>query len=182
MRKNGTEKTSVSSVPSAPELLHHITLGFNSTIKYLQDLARLASAANPASGAEHREENMDPREKLAVVFVSKYTLPALLTSSIPTLVAAASARHLSRPPIRLVVLPREAEKRLAEALFQPRVGFIGLLQDAPGGKALIDMAMRTSPVDVPWLQAYAELEYRPVRIKTTLSIVGQNESNQQNRP
>ena len=178
---DGAEDTSASSVATVPELVHHITVGFNSTIKHLQDLVRLAPTASPASGAEDREENMDPKRnlrKLAVVFVSKYTLPALLTSSIPTLVAAASARHFSHPPIRLVILPREAEKRLAEVLFQPRVGFIGLLQDAPGGKALIDMAMRTSPVDVPWLKSYAELGYRPVRIKTSLSIVEQNESNQ----
>ncbi len=148
-----------------PELFHHITVGFNSTIECLQSLARRASFVTPVSGAE---ENANPTKKVAAVFVCTSTLPALLTSSMPTLVAAASVRHPSDLPIRLVSLPLGAEKRLAEALSQPRVGFVGLHQDAPGGKTLIDMAMdKTSPVHVPWLKSDVQVEHMPVNIKTT---------------
>jgi ribonuclease P/MRP protein subunit POP3 len=148
-----------------PELAHYITIGFNSTIRCLQDLARTYSHTSPASGAE---ANATPGKTVAAVFVCTSSSPAVLTSSFPTLVAAASARHPSDAPIRLVALPREAEKRLAEALFQPRVGFVGLLQDAPGGKALIDMAVdKVSPVEVSWLKADSKVEYMPVSIMTT---------------
>lgn len=172
------------SVASVPEMARYITVGFNSTMHCLQNLARPASVITPATGAEGAEgaedaqENKEPVEDMAAIFVSKSTLPALLTSSAPTLVAAASARHPSRPPIRLVSLPAEAEKRLAEVLVQPRVGFVGLLHDAPGGKALIDMAMKTPPVDVPWLRTDAREEYRPVSIKITCSVLDRGETSQ----
>lgn len=85
------------------------------------------------------------------------------------LVAAASACQPSDLPIRLVSLPRGAEKRLADVLFQPRVGFVGVLQDAPGGTALIHMATdKISPVHIHCLRSDAQVEYMPVSVKTTL--------------
>jgi ribonuclease P/MRP protein subunit POP3 len=152
-------------VPSMPEVAHYITVGFNSTVRCLQDLARSQWHTSRASVAD---ENAIARKTVAAVFVCPLSSPALLTSSFPSLVAAASARHPSDAPIRLVALPREAEVRLAEALFQPRVGFVGLLQDTPGGKALIDMVVeKVSPVEVSWLNADSKVEYMPVSIMTT---------------
>lgn len=165
--------SAAESVPPVPALVHYVTIGFNSTIQSLQ---RLASTNSNVLQMSCKEEELNPPKKVAAVFVCTSTLPALLTSSIPTLVAAASARHPSHPPIRLISLPREAEKRLAGALFQPRVGFVGLLQDAPGGKALIDMVMdKTTAVDVPWARADAQAKYRPVSIMTTSPLAEQSE-------
>lgn len=169
----GAEKNNALSAPPMPELAHHITVGFNTTIHRLQDLAR--RPVLPDIAAPGAEENSDPIKKVAAVFVSVATLPSLLTSSIPSLVAAASTRHHPGSPIRLVSLPREAEKRLAEALFQPRVGFVSLLQDAPGGKALIDMAReKLSQVELPWMKSFAKGEYTPVSIYTTSSRPGRD--------
>ena len=159
---------SVPSIPPMPEVAQYITVGFNSTIRSLQDVARPTSKPTPAVSQEGQS---DRTSGMAAVFVCTSTLPEMLMISIPTTVAAASARHSSCLPIRLVSLPKEAEKRLAEALFQPRVGFVGLLQDTPGGRALIEMTInKISPVDVPWLRSDVRVEYKPVSIKTSTSL------------
>ena len=155
-------------MPSMPEVARYITVGFNSTIRSLQDVAGPTQKLTPAISNEGQS---DGTRNMAAVFVCTSTPPEMLPISIPTIVAAASARHPSCPPIRLVSLPNEAEKRLAEALFQPRVGFVGLLHDTPGGRALIEMTMaKISPVDVPWLRPDVRTEYRPVSVKTTMSL------------
>ncbi|KAF7505206.1 hypothetical protein GJ744_001135 [Endocarpon pusillum] len=174
-RRQGEEKytvdkavLSVPSMPPMPEVAQYITVGFNSTIRGLQDVAQPTSKPTPAVS---QDGQLDHTKSMAVVFVCTSTLPEMLTISIPTTVAAASARHSSRPPIRLVSLPKEAEKRLAEALFQPRVGLVGLRQDTAGGRALIEMTMnKISPVDIPWLRPDVRVKYRPVSIKTSTSL------------
>lgn len=159
---------SVPSLPPMPEVAQYITVGFNSTVRSLQDVARPTSKPTPAVSQEGQS---DQTKNMAAVFVCTSTLPEMLTISIPTTVAAASARHSSFPPIRLVSLPEEAEKRLAEALFQPRVGLVGLRQDTPGGRALIEMTMnKISPVDMPWLRPDVVVKYKPVSIKTSTSL------------
>lgn len=137
--------------PPKPDMMHHITVGFNSTIRHLQGPAGTNLPTTPVFGAD---EKLKITKKLAVVFVCTSTLPVMLTSSIPTLVAAASARHPSDSPIRLVALPIQAEKRLADAISLLRVGFVGILQDAPGAQALVDIAReKARSVDIPWLKA-----------------------------
>ena len=107
---------------------------------------------------------------MAAIFVCTLTLPALLTSVIPPYMAAASTRQPSRTQIRLVSLPAQAERLLANTLFQSRVGFVGLLQDAPGAKELIRLTRdRASLVDVPWSTKDTQVEYKSVCIKTTTS-------------
>ena len=154
-------------VPPMPEVARYITVGFNSTVCHLQHLAQ---PALPVTAAADAQEDSDLAKKVAAVFVCTSMLPELLTSFVPTLVAAASARCPSSSPIRLVSLTGEAERRLSEAIFQPRVGFVGVLQGVPGGKTLLDMTTdKTFPVDVPWLKSEAQVvEYRSIRIKTTM--------------
>jgi hypothetical protein len=150
-----------------PEVAHYITVGFNSTVRHLQCLASQPTPVTSAAGAK---EELDLTKEMAAVFVCKSALPILLTSTIPAFVAAASARQPSRYQIRLVALPDEAERRLANTLFQPRVGFVGLLHDAPGAKELVGLTMdKASPVDVPWLRKDAQVEYKSVSIKTITS-------------
>lgn len=167
--KNKAINTTTSSTPPKPELIHHVTVGFNSTIQRLQLLA--SHSTSPITSTAAGEENSVLVKKMAAVFVSSATLPALLVSSMPALVAAASTSRSSEQPIRLVFLPSAAEKRLAEALFQPRVGFVGLPEDAPGAKALIDLIrQKITPVDASWLRTKVQGEYLPVNIKTTSSV------------
>ena len=163
--------------PPVPDLFHHITVGFNSTMKLLQQLAQLTSPLAPVPDAE---AGLASAKKVAAVFVCTSTLPGLLTSSIPTLVAAASADSPPASSIRLVSLPREAEIRLADALFQPRVGFVALLQDTPGAKTLIDAVIDKTPsVDIPWLKPNAQAEYMSVKIETASSARNGDTKNSQ---
>jgi len=145
---------------------HYVTVGFNSTIRYLQKLVQPAPVASAAGSPEEANPIVD----MAAIFVCTLTLPALLTSVIPPYMAAASARQPSRTQIRLVSLPVQAERLLANTLFQSRVGFVGLLQDAPGAKELIRLTRdRASLVDVPWSTKDTQVEYKSVCIKTTTS-------------
>ena len=157
-------RSSTESLPTMPELFRHIRVGFNATTQLLQNLAHLTSllASVPSGEAESTLER-----RVAAVFVCTSTLPSLLTSSIPTLVAAASAESPPESSIRLVALPKQAEVHLANALFQPRVGFLALLHDAPGAKALLNVVKDKTPsVDIPWLKLNLQTEYMPVNIKT----------------
>ena len=155
-----------------PELFHHITIGFNTTIKLLQHLNRLVSSRNSVS---REVATLSSTQKIAAIFVCTSTLPALLTSHIPILIAAASVHTSPAQRIRLISLPKEAEKRLSDTLFQPRVGFVGLLQDAPGGGCLMDHVMdKVPPVEVSWLQSNAHVDYMPVKIQDTSMVPDQD--------
>ena len=99
-------------------------------------------------------------------------IPDTLTS-IPYLIASASLAQPQQPPIRLVQLSAKAERLLAEVLYQPRVGFIGVPLAAPNVDALmIVVRAAVKPVIVPWLAESAVLHYLPVQIESIQTSVG----------
>jgi len=74
----------------------------------------------------------------------------------------------------LIPLGEEAGNKIAHAVHQPKVGFVGLQLDAPGAMGLIDL-LRTNiqAVDVPWLRESCSPTYLPVKVKQTAVKVGQ---------
>ena len=110
---------------------------------------------------------------LAVVFVCRSVLPDPITASIPLLVATASLAQPQSPPIRLVQLSAKVESKLAEALHQPRVGFVGLRRDMPGADVLMAIVDNViDPVRVPWLDSSENPQYLPVQIESTETSIG----------
>lgn len=89
------------------------------------------------------------------------------------MVAVASKSHPSRPPTRLVELPRACEVRLCESLGIPRVSCIGLCVDAPNSIPLVDFTRQHVAItEVPWLQEASNAEYRTTKINSTETVIG----------
>ncbi|KAJ9608474.1 RNase P and RNase MRP subunit [Cladophialophora chaetospira] len=131
-----------------PEVYDHLTVGFNSTVRRLESLAR---SRKPQ--ILHADPDADPPEapgvNLATVFVCRKSLPDIMTSSIPILIAT-SAPISGRA--RLVNVSAEAEVKIARALHQPRVGVLGIELGTVGAESLLHYIQENVPtLDVPWL-------------------------------
>lgn len=88
---------------------------------------------------------------MAAIFLPR---PAndILYTHLPPLCYTASLANKSAPDIRLVLLDRSAERRLAASMGIPRAGVIGIMEDAPGSKALLEYVREQIPaVEIPWM-------------------------------
>lgn len=159
--------------PPTPAISSHITLGFNTTIRHLESLSAI-SRPQPLGGPTlEQSKSIGQLAPLSAVFVCRAGLPSILTSSLPLLTATASLAFPEEPPTRLIQLGKIAGNRLAQALHQPTVGFIGLRSDTAIAKNLIALVRdRVQPVDVPWLREAVSTTYLPVKIKQTEVQVG----------
>ena len=159
--------------PPTPEILSHITLGLNTTVRHLEALSAVskpqllvgASVEEPEDAAAESAQQLTA---LSAVFICRTGLPPILTSSLPLLAATAALTFPEEPPTRLVLLDKTAEDRLAKALHQPNVGFIGLQTEAPAAEGLVTLVQNcVQPVQVPWLREASSGVYLPVKVKRT---------------
>lgn len=173
-----------SQVEVTPEISKHVTLGFNSTMRYLESLAKKsvliaheAPVQLPADTSSMREPvettktNAAPAtlESLAAVFIPDQS--SKLFAQLPILVQAGCRCEPASLATRLVVLPRTAEAKLGAALQIPRVGIIGLSQGAPAASELIEIIRtRVPPVQVPWLDQAVAGVYLPLNIEQTTNV------------
>jgi ribonuclease P/MRP protein subunit POP3 len=178
LMQDGTAATDSRTAPPLPDIFSHITVGFNTTIRHLESLSTIsrppslgeATLEGPKEAAAKSVEQVAP---LSAVFVCRTWLPPILTSSLPLLTATASLAFPEEPPIRLVPLGKAAKDKLAQALHQPRVGFIGLLSDTSAAENLVDFVRtRVQPVDVPWLKEVGSGVYLPVKVRQTEIKIG----------
>lgn len=139
-----------------PEVASHLTVGFNSTNRQLEEEAQRFDQGDVSIVSR----------RLAAVFVPRSDQAPILASHVPLLVHRASLATPASPATRLVNLSKGAEARLCAALHLPRVSFVGLFEDAPNATALIDLVReRVAPIEVPWLKAVSLGLYMPVEIK-----------------
>lgn len=104
---------------------------------------------------------------LVAIFVPRAEQPKILHSHLPALIKIASLGSLDLPPIRLVPLASGAEARLIKALGIPRVGLVGLLDDAPSASQLIQLTRTHVPaVEIPWLQESISGVFLPTTVNT----------------
>lgn len=162
---------------ASPEMHHHLTVGFNTTTRYLELLAQDFSAntggdENPSAVVAIKTStrpsldlaNIKP---LAAVFVPRSGQPPVLYSHLPHLIRAATLAVPSTPSTRLMSLPEGAEDRLKTVLGIPRVGMIGLIDGAPDASSLIEFIRQNVPeLEVPWLQEAVKGAYLAVKINT----------------
>ena len=151
----------------------YLTIGFNTTTRYLETLAR---NFNQSTGAKidaiktpetsiRSSLNLAQIKPLAAVFVPRSGQPPVLYSHLPLLTKAASLAIPSSPSVRIISLPEGAEDRLKTALGIPRVGMVGLVDGAPNASSLIELVrQRVSELEVPWLQEAAKATYLAVKI------------------
>lgn len=154
----------------------HLTVGFNTTTRYLELLAQKFSPStvkDENSGAVAAIKtpalpSLDPTntKPLAVVFIPSSSQPSVLYSHLPFLTKAASLAVPSSPPTRIMLLPEGAEDRLKTVLCIRRVGMVGLIDDAPNTSSLIEFIRDNVPeLEVPWLQEAVMGAYLDVKIK-----------------
>jgi len=146
-----------------PEIYDHLTIGFNSTIRRLEALARsqkpsILPQPTETPPPEHVNAN------LSVVFVCRQSLPDIMTSSIPILIATSAPKPTRA---KLVELSSQAEAKVAQALQQPRVGVLGLeVQTSEADTLLRYVTENVDAVDIPWLDQDSTPAYLPVNINT----------------
>lgn len=165
------------AVQTPPDIQRQVTIGFNATTRYLENLVKHSTASK---GSRHgSQEDISTNSKvgaldcaktatplsLAAVFVPHSDQPVMLYTHIALLAKLTSTAFATLPPTRLVALSKEAEQRLGSALGIPRVGLIGLYRDAPESTALMEFVKQKVPgVQVPWVEEVAAGSYLPVKI------------------
>jgi len=158
-----------------PAIYPYLMIGFNSTVRSLEAMSQRSKplALNDADTDAGTRESQTRMSNLAAVFVCRSVLPNAVTASIPVMVATASLARPQEPPIRLLQLPAHAESQLSEALNHPRVGFVGICVDAPGGDILLALVRAAvGPVEAPWLETFEIPRYLPVQIESIETSTG----------
>ncbi len=167
--------------PPDLEILNYLTIGFNTTNRYLEALAQKSTPGTfqPATQGldiqlrkPHEARKVDLQasslKPLEAVFVPRSDQPSIMHSHLPVLIKAASLA--SSPPgnIKLVVLPKGAKSKLSTALGIPRAGIIGLVRGAPATTPLLEFIKKRVPeVEIPWLSEREAGVYLPVNINVT---------------
>ena len=176
-----------------PEILGHVTVGFNSTTRYLESLAQRPASMGFENGADNprnKKRTLDSMqggqststplqaEPLAVIFIPLSDQASKLFAHLPVLIRLGNVGIPEVMTTRVVMLPKAAEAQLSTALKIPRVGIIGLM-NAPMALELIDMVRaKVPPLQLSQLEQVAAGVYLPVKIVQTVRP-GQNE---QKRP
>jgi ribonuclease P/MRP protein subunit POP3 len=172
--------------PSLPAVQNHVTVGLNSTTRYLESVLHTVATREPlASEApdndnpdkdfflshpdvlsqRNAELNEDNPHHLAAIFMTEATANYLPYTHLPTLAALASARHPATPAIRIVQLKASAEAKICEALGLPRAGIVGVLEDAPGAGPLVEYVRDfVNAVEVPWTREVADGKWLGTKI------------------
>ena len=146
-----------------PLIYDYVTLGFNSTTRYLEAMAKAARTGN----------SMDSTP-LVAVFAFPDGKPPILYSHLPLLCKSASKSYPLSQEIRVVSLPRKAEPRLSNALGIPRVCLIGVREGADGSVPLVEyLRDQVAPLNIPWLENASGGIFLQTEIKdaqTTVSL------------
>lgn len=156
-RKPTDTATPVIPPPSPPSLNLFITIGLNSTNRHLESMTVLPAEKTPS------------KPRLLAVFVCRSdSQPSQLHSHLPVLCNIAS-QSSPEHTVRLVQLPKGAEARLTTSLAIPQVGFLGLMEGAPGSTSLLHFLEEKVPaIEVPWLSG--SLGYQPTVIRAMKTI------------
>ncbi|KAM5469241.1 RNase P and RNase MRP subunit [Microsporum audouinii] len=134
------EKSSAQTPSSSlePEVLKHLTIGFNSTMRCLEALGK-ASLDTKNLATEQEATEKPGLRKLAVVFICRSTVPTPVAEPLAFAVKRISdiQRYNGDSNIRLVYLSKNAETRMADAVGLPRIGVIGV-EEGPPARILVD--------------------------------------------
>ncbi|KAI0386271.1 hypothetical protein F5Y04DRAFT_119400 [Hypomontagnella monticulosa] len=174
-RKRKTEATQSKdlSLPPAPELRSYLDVGVTAITRHLQEIT---SQARDSSMMEIEDESLNQGASppfYSVIFVARSGQPSALNGHLPQMVAVASKSYPGRTPIRLVGLSKSCEDRLSEALGIPRVSCIGLREEAPNSKALVEFTRQHVPIiEILWLEEAKQAEHRETNINTIQTTIG----------
>lgn len=133
--KLAKDETDKSQLPPKPEILDNVTIGFNSTVKKLEDQA------------QSKGENT---KMVKYVFVCKADItPTILTNFFPTLAFTAS-----KPDdlIKLIQLPKGSIQRLSKATNIENTSILSLTKDVNDLGSLYNIIdTNVKDLELPWL-------------------------------
>ena len=154
------------SAPEPPEIQKYVTIGFNSTTRYLERLARVSDPRCLGEGHSAPIVELDHPRPMAAILVPRLDQPPIMHAHLPLLVKAVSLASPESPSPCLVTLPKGAEERLKCAVGLPHIGLVGLIEGAPDARSAIELMRQSVPdVEVHWLGEARIGRYKPVNIE-----------------
>ncbi|KAF7893703.1 uncharacterized protein EAF02_001241 [Botrytis sinoallii] len=178
-----SENERPSDIPSSPEISSYIITGLNSIHRMLEESSKrgLETKESLNTGPETRPQSNDvdsstqssPHAHFSAIFVARSNQHPIFNSHLPQLLNTASKAYPAKPPTRLVQLPKGSETRIAIALGLPRVSFLGILDDAPNSKALVDLIRDcVGEIEIPWLNEAKKAEFLETKINSIQTTIG----------
>jgi ribonuclease P/MRP protein subunit POP3 len=129
-----------------------------------------ANAPSKPGGADPSVSSSGP---YSVVFVARSGQSSAFNCHFPQMVATAAQSQPADRTVRLVGFSKACEDRLSAALGIPRVSSIGLREDAPQVKGLVDFVRQhVAPVDVSWLREAQSAKFLATKIDAVATKVG----------
>ncbi|XXH05067.1 hypothetical protein Hte_011491 [Hypoxylon texense] len=158
--------------PPMPELQSFIDVGLSAVTRSLQEASKVGQDKK-SNSEDVLPSGKPPPPPYSAIFVARSGQPNALNSHLPQMAAVASNSHPSQTPIRLVGLSKSCGERLSESLGIPRVSCIGLREDAPNSKALVEFTRQHVPtIEVQWLDEVKQAEHLKTNIKEIKTSVG----------
>ncbi|KAI5863138.1 hypothetical protein GGS23DRAFT_568457 [Durotheca rogersii] len=158
--------------PPIPEIKSYIDVGLSAVTRSLQESASRGPDVELSPPPEPRDQGPASRPYSAI-FVARSGQPTVLNGHLPQMVAAACEAQQGQAPIRLVGLSKACGDRLSESLGVPRVSCIGLREEAPKSKALVEFTRRHVPVvEAQWLEEARQGEHKGTNINAVETCIG----------
>ncbi|KAI4723244.1 hypothetical protein E4T48_00547 [Aureobasidium sp. EXF-10727] len=154
--------------PMEPDILKFLTVGLNTTSRYLETEAALAKlGATPTTDKEMKSAEQTTGKSLAVVFLPK-PKDNLVYAHLPLLCYTSSITKKDKAQhTRLVLFDPSYERTIATAMGLPRTGVIGVFEDAPGAAPLLTYVRENmDPVEVPWLEKALSGQWMGMNVET----------------
>jgi ribonuclease P/MRP protein subunit POP3 len=127
-----------------------------------------------AAPSGHEEAKPEPDNKpYDVVFVARSGQPSTFHCHFPQMVALAARSQPADKAVRLVGFSKACEDRLSAALGIPRVSSIGLREDAPQARGLVEFVRdHVPPIEVAWLREARAGKFLETKIDAVPTKVG----------
>ncbi|KAI1637183.1 hypothetical protein F4809DRAFT_605846 [Biscogniauxia mediterranea] len=168
-----SDQAAVLQPPPRPELSSYVDVGLSAVTRCLQNAASQGRDLKSSVELDDTSEKDRLARLYSVIFVARSGQPSILNNHLPQMVAVASKAHPSRTPIRLVGLSKACQDRLSESVGIPRVSYIGLYEDAPNSKPLVDFVRQHVPaIEATWLEEASRAEYRETNINVIETFIG----------
>ena len=167
--KDTSDAGQTVNTPPVPDIHSFTTVGFNSTIRCLQNHMNFVQPHRKQPPDEKDSRVSESDLDLAAIFVDRASVADLLWEKLPLLVHTQPRQNPSMEPIRLVSLPRGSEARLSDGFGIPRAGIVGIARGAPGAEQLMSFVRaHADPIEIPWLRDLKLGNYFPavVDVKT----------------
>ncbi|KAI1340565.1 hypothetical protein F5Y15DRAFT_379048 [Xylariaceae sp. FL0016] len=166
------ENAIASSPPPAPELSSYVDIGLSAVTRRLQKEAATVQS-HTTKPLNEEAINVSPGRPYSVVIIARSKTLSVVNGHIPQMVAVSANYPRSQTPTMLVGLSKACEDRLAEATGIPRASCIGLYEDAPNSKPLVDFIRERVPrVGASWLEEASSAEYQETKINALKTTIG----------